>query len=137
MVQGTRSTILKPSNSTVGTLEPDGTVSVDCGSRQTFTCRAPGEPIGWNIAGLSGINMPGPFRARAADQTLTNNRIMSNDTGGNMQIGVSVITISRFRISDNGGIIQCVNMDDNSTRGIATISVGECVCLVCKTVSIS
>ena len=111
--------------------------SVDCDSAQTFTCRAPGEPIGWNIAGLSGINMPGPFRARAVDQT--NNRIMSNDTGpgGNMQIGVSVITISGFSISDNGGIIQCFNMDDNSTRGMATISVGEYVCLVCKTVSIN
>ena len=31
--------------SRVATLIPDGMVSVDCGSTQTFTCRAPGEPI--------------------------------------------------------------------------------------------
>ena len=108
-------------------------VSVDCGSEQTFTCRAPVEPIGWNIAGLSGINMPGPFRARVAART--NNRIVSNDSGGNTQVGVSDITIFGFSISDNGGIIQCVNMLTNSTRGMATISVGECVCWVYKDVS--
>ena len=27
--------------------------------------------------------------------------------------------------SDNGGIIQCVNMNNNNTKGMATISVGE------------
>ena len=110
-----------------GTLTPDGTVSVDCGGTQTFTCRAPGVSIGWNIAGLSGISM-GPFRARPAARN--NPRITSNDTGGNSQVGVSVITISGFSISDNGGNIQCINMDDNSVQGMATISVGEWVYIV-------
>ena len=95
---------------------------------QTFTCRPPdvNEPIGWNIAGLSGINIPGPFNARIEHHRDLNDRFSSNDTG-DIQVRVSVITISGFSISDNGGIIQCVNKDDNSTRGMATISVGECV----------
>ena len=86
---------------------------------------APGVPLGWNIAGLKGINIPGPFRARPV--ALENPRITSTDTGGTLQIGVSVITISGFIASDNGGIIQCVNMGNNSTKGMATISIGELV----------
>ena len=97
---------------------------MDCGSTQTFTCRTPDHvPIGWNIAGLSGINIPGPFRARIA--AIGNSRLTSPDTGGNTQISPSVITISGFGVSDNGGIIQCVNMDNNNTKGMANISVGE------------
>ena len=102
-------------------------VSVDCGNEQTFTCRPPDErePIGWNIAGLSGINTPGPFMARAEANRVLNDRFSSTDQGGNSQTAMSVITISGFSISDNGGIIQCVNIMTNSTRGMATISVGE------------
>ena len=107
----------------VGTLEPSGTVSVDCGSAQNFTCIAPGVSIGWNIAGLSGINIPGPFLARNA--AMDNPRITSTDSGSNSQVGLSYIIISGFSISDNGGIIQCVNMKSGKVRGMATISVGE------------
>ena len=106
----------------VGTLTPGGTVSVDCGSAQTFICRTP-KAIGWNIAGLSGIDIPGPFLVRNA--AIGNPRIDTNDTGGDSQTEVSVITIYGFRISDNGGIIQCANMGNNETKGMATISVGE------------
>ena len=119
----------------VGTLEPRGTVSVDCGSTQTFNCNAPGVSLGWNIAGLSGINIPGPFLARNA--AMRNSRITSTDTGSEVQVGVSVITISGFSASDNGGIIQCVNMNNNKTKGVATISVGECVCWVYGDVCLS
>ena len=113
----------------VGALEPNGTVSVECLNKRTFICQVKNEiPLGWNIAGLSGISIPGPFRARPA--AVNNSRITSNDTGGTSQFFVSNITISGFSISDNGGIIQCVNMRNNNTRGMATISVGECVCHV-------
>ena len=98
---------------------------MDCGGGQTFTCRTP-VSIGWNIAGLSGINIPGPFLVRNA--AMGNSRINTNDTGNERQTVVSFITISGFSISDNGGIIQCVNMENNNTKGMATISVGEWVC---------
>ena len=120
------SAVLNSSIVHVGTLTPVGTVSVACGSTQIFTCRTP-HPIGWNIAGLTGINIPGPFNARTEHQRDLNDRFSSNDTG-DIQTGVSVITISGFSISDNGGIIQCVDIRDNSTRGMATISVGEWIC---------
>ena len=107
----------------VGSLIPNGTVIVGCGSGQTFTCRVPRKQLGWNITGLSGINIPGPFLARNVSQN--NPRISSNDTGRLTQTRVSVITISGFSISDNGGIIQCVNMRSGKVRGMATISVGE------------
>ena len=110
----------------VGTLSPDDTVAVDCGRAQTFTCRAPRVSIGWTITGLSGINIPGLFLARNA--AMSNSRITSPDTGDDIQIDVSDITISGFSISDNGGTIQCVNRNyiySNNTLGMATISVGE------------
>ena len=110
----------------VGTLTPGGTVSVDCGSTRTFICDAPDVSIGWNIAGLSGINIPGPFLVRNA--AIGNSRISTNDTGGNKQNHVSLITISGFSLTDNGGTIQCVNMNNNNNKGRATISVGEWVC---------
>ena len=106
-----------------GTLTPNGNVSVQCGSRQTFTCRVPGRPLGWNITGLRGINIPGPFRARPV--AIYNPRITSNDTGGDTQVSVSVITIYGFSISDNGGTVQCINMEDGSVLGMAGISIGE------------
>ena len=108
---------------------------MDCGNAKGFTCNAPGVSIGWNIAGLSGINITGPFLAR--NVAMGNSRITSTDTGSNIQVGVSDITISGFRISDNGGIIQCVNINNNKTKGLATISVGEWVCWVCKDVCLS
>ena len=101
-------------------------VSVECLNKRTFICQVNNNiPLGWNIAGLSGISIPGPFLARNA--SLNNPRIMSNDTGADTQTRVSVITISGFSISDNGGIIQCVHMNKNNSKGMATISIGECV----------
>ena len=93
-----------------------------CGSSQTFICEAPRKPLGWTITGLSGISIPGPFRPRVAAQN--NTRIASNDTGGDSQVGVSVITISGFSAEDNGGTIQCINMRDGSIQGMATILIG-------------
>ena len=110
---------------------------MDCGSAQTFTCNAPGVSLGWNIAGLSGINIVGPFLARNA--AFGNPRIKTNDTGSSVQLDVSNLTITGFSTSDNGGIIQCVDRNNDNTEGMATISVGEsqCVCWVCKDVFLS
>ena len=101
---------------------------MDCGSRQTFDCDAPGEPIEWTTSGLSGISR-GPFRARPA--AIDNPRITSSDTGGDTQVGVSDITISGFSRSDNGGTIKCINAEDGNVRGMASISVGEWLCEIC------
>ena len=109
----------------VGTLTPNGNVSVDCGRAQTFTCNAPGEPIKWTTSGLSGISR-GPFLAR--NVAMRNLRITSTDTGGGVQYSDSRITISRFSGSDNGGTIRCVNANNNNVRGMARISVGEWLC---------
>ena len=108
---------------------------MDCGNVWGFICNAPGVPIGWNIAGLSGINIPGPFKARNA--AIVNSRISSTDSGSTQQIGMSEIIISGFSILDNGGTIQCVNKTDNNTLGMATVSVGEWVCWICKEVCLS
>ena len=95
---------------------------MDCGSAQTFDCAIPDKPIEWTTSGLSGISR-GPFRARV--EAIGNPRITSNDTGGNVQYSVSRITISGFSISDNGGIIQCINANNSNVLGMASISVGE------------
>ena len=106
-----------------GILTPNGTISVECGSRQTFICRVPGKPLGWSVTGLNGINIPGPFRPRSLFKT--NPRITTNDTGGDSQFDATVMIISGFSISDNGGNIQCINMEDGRVQGMARISIGE------------
>ena len=40
-------------------------------------------------------------------------------------VPISTITIADFTMSDNGGTVQCINAEDNSDQGTATISVGE------------
>ena len=95
---------------------------MNCGRTLIFTCNAPGEQLKWTTSGLSGISR-GPFRAR--NEAIGNPRIWSNDTGSNSQVSVSVITISGFSRSDNGGTIQCVNAENSNVRGMASISVGE------------
>ena len=87
----------------MGTLTPIGALSFECGSRQTFSCRVPGKPLGWNITRLSGINIP----------------------GGDSQFDVTVIAISGFSTSDNGGTIQCINIEDGGVQGMA--DGGTCV----------
>ena len=101
---------------------------MDCGSRQTFTCRAPGKPIEWTTSGLRGI-IQGPFRAR--NEAMTNPRIASPDTGDGAQSSMSSITISGFSRSDNGGTIRCINAENNNVRGMASISVGEWLRQIC------
>ena len=95
---------------------------MDCGSTQTFTCSIPDKPIKWTTSGLSGISR-GPFLARA--EAIYHARLKSPDGGDSTQESVSTITITKFNSSDHGGTVRCINADDNSTRGMATISVGE------------
>ena len=111
----------------VGALTPNGNVSVNCGGRQTFNCYAPGELLEWTTSGLSGISR-GPFRARI--EAYMHPRITTNDNGGETQESVSRITISGFSRSDNGGIIHCINAENNNVLGMASISVGEWLCEV-------
>ena len=105
------------------TLTPNGALSFECGSRQTLSCRVPGKPLGWDITRLSGINIPGPFRIRIAAET--NTGITSNNIGGDSQFDVTVIAISGFSTSDNGGTIQCINIEDGGVQGMA--DGGTCV----------
>ena len=112
----------------VGSLTPNGNVSVDCGSTQTFICNASGEPLQWTTSGLRGISR-GPFLART--EAIYHSRMKSPDTGGDTQVGMSRIVIFEFSISDNGGTIRCINAENNNVRGMASISVGEWLCEVC------
>ena len=52
-----------------------------------------------------------------------NNNPRITGTGGNVPI--STITIGDFTISDNGGTVRCINTEDVSDQGTATITVGE------------
>ena len=104
---------------TSGTLTPDGTVSLDCGSQQTFTCSVTGGAA-WNITGLSGISITLDNGLLAANN---NARVTTTDTSGITQS--STITITGFTTSDNGGTVQCIEQADNSVQGMASISVGE------------
>ena len=103
----------------VGTLTPDGTVSLDCGSQQTFTCSVNGTAV-WTISGLSGINA---IRFNGLGTARTNTRITTTDSSG--LTSPSTISITGFTTADNGGTIQCINLDDLSVQGMARISVGE------------
>ena len=104
---------------TSGTLTPDGTVSLDCESQQTFTCSVTGTAALWAISGLSGI---GATRYAGTITANLNARITTTDSGITTP---STITITGFTTSDNGGTIQCFNPGDGIVQGMASISVGE------------
>ena len=107
----------------VGTLTPDGTVSLDCGSQQTFTCSVT-DGVLWTISGLSGASVEGNIGLFAA---IKSSRITTTDTS--IATTSSTITITGFTTADNGGTVQCINqMGANiSFQGTANISVGEWV----------
>ena len=93
---------------------------MDCGSQQTFTCSVTGTAALWTISDLSGISVTSTSGLIAANN---NPRITATDTSGVTQS--STITITGFTTADNGGAIQCINLDDISVQGMASISVGE------------
>ena len=105
---------------TSGTLTPGGTVSLDCSSQQTFICSVTGVAALWTISGLSGISVTANTGQLAANST---SRITTTDTSGITQS--STITITGFTTADNGGTIQCINLDDGSVQGMASILVGK------------
>ena len=103
----------------VGTLTPDVKVPLDCGSQQTFTCNVTGVAAVWTISGLSGISV-----TRDTGMVVANHpRITTTDTSG--VTPSSIIIITGFTTSDNGGTIQCINQANDSVQGMANISVGE------------
>ena len=104
----------------LGTLTPEGTVSLDCGSQQTFTCNVTGVAAGWTISGLNEISVTARTGLFAANN---NARISTSDTSG--VTPSSTITITAFTTADDGGTIQCINLADNSVQGTSSLSVGE------------
>ena len=100
-----------------GTLTPDGTVSLDCGSQQTFTCRVT-NTAAWTIS-LDGISLS---TAPGITADTNSARINTTDSGA---LPSSTITITGFTEADNGGTIQCVDLVGGSVQGMANISVGE------------
>ena len=107
---------------------PSGTVLVECGGKQTFSCKRSRTPLKWIIIGLEGIDTMGPFLPRNVD--LKYPRLTTSDTGDGKQIGESNITIFGFNESDKGAIIQCIDANDNTPIGMANISIRECVCTI-------
>ena len=105
----------------VGTLTPVGTISLDCGSQQTFTCSVPGPAALWTISGLSSISVIRESGLSVANTS--GSRVTTTDTSGVTQS--STITITGFTTADHGGTIQCINLVDSSVQGMASISVGE------------
>ena len=97
---------------------PSGNLTFDCGNEQTFVCSVNGGSAGWTITGLSGISVTNDIGLLAARF----DRITTIDTNHLAQS--STITITGFNTADNGGTIQCINLDDGSTRGFAMISIG-------------
>ena len=104
------------------TLTPGGTVSLDCGSTQTFTCRADraASTAVWTVTGLSGIIAMRTSGVKAAS---SNNRITTTDPSENIQ--VSTIIISGFTTADEGGTVQCIESTFSLFLGssVATIHI--------------
>ena len=73
----------------------------------------------WTISGLSGISVTRDSGLLAGNHS----RITTTDTSG--LTPSSTITFTGFTTADNGGTIQCINLNDNSVQGMASISVGE------------
>ena len=96
---------------------------MDCGSEQTFTCSVTGPAALWTISGLSGINLTRESGLLVANTWSSGPRVITTDASGVTQS--STITIAGFTTADNGGTIQCINLDDLSIQGMASISVGE------------
>ena len=103
---------------------------MNCGGSETFECKEKDIPLKWTITGLRDIDISGPFLARTEAHENSKGRISINDTGEKTRVGMSNLTISGFTVSDEGGIVKCVNMKDNSIIGMAHISICECVCVV-------
>ena len=104
---------------TLGTLTSDGTVPLDCGSQQTFTCSVTGVLAGWTIRRLSGISVTSNSGQIAADNNARINTANSGD------LLTSTILITGHTAADNGGTIQCINLANGSVQGMATVLVGE------------
>ena len=81
-------------------MSPDGAVLLDCGSEATFICNVTGLSTVWTINGLSVMCVPETTEQFAANN---NSRITTTDTSGLTQS--SIITITGFTTSDNGGTV--------------------------------
>ena len=98
---------------------------MDCGSKQTFTCSVShitngSSSAGWTIT-LDGIAATEDSGKEA--ESMYSGRVSTSDSGGVTKS--STITITGFTTSDNRETIQCINLDDGSVQGMASISIGE------------
>ena len=100
-------------------MRPSGTVSLDCGSQQTFACRVTGVVL-WTVTGLSGINAIEISSMKAASN---NSRIATTDPSDSVQ--ESTIIISGFTTADDGGTVQCLDrvVFGPHGSGVATIHI--------------
>ena len=76
----------------------------------------------WTISGLTGISVTRQSGIITANTSSA--RITTTDTMG--VAPTSTITITGFTTADNGGTIQCIDLNNpGSVQGMASISVGE------------
>ena len=104
----------------IGTLFPSGSILLDYGSQQMFTCSVTGPAAVWTITGFSGIT---GVESSGLSVANSNARITTTDTSGLTQS--STITITGFTTADFGGTVQCINQADSSVQGMVTILFGE------------
>ena len=95
---------------TLGPLVPNGTVPLDCGSQQVFTCTISGRFVQWR------------FDIKAGNVEYTANVLP--DTARTNQTE-SVITVFNLSEADNNGTVECIDRDTNLSEGTARIVIGK------------
>ena len=101
-------------------LTPSGTVCLDCGSQQMFTCQATSGSARWTLRGLPGRNAEKNTGVNLASYY---SNLTTADT--NSYTYPTSINITGFSMADNGGVVECVDQNSDRVEAIATIVVGE------------
>ena len=92
---------------------------MDCSSEQTFTCSVNDITTGASLAGWT-ITLDDITATEDSGKEVGkthSGRISTSDTSGVTKS--STITITGFTTADDGGTIQCINLDDGSLQGVA------------------
>ena len=113
-----------------GSVTPNGTIWLDCGSQQMFSCCVSGQAAVWAISGLDGMNT---ITNQSGQDAANFPRITTTDNGVTHS---SIIIISRFTIADNGAIVECTDSSTNEVNGMANILVGELLIHTCTVVHV-
>ena len=91
-------------------LVPNGTVPLDCGSQQVFTCTISGRFARWRF----------DIKAGNVKYTAT----ILPDTARTNQTK-SAITVFNLSEADNNGTVECIDRDTNLSEGTARIVIGK------------